>query len=202
MGPPRPEAAHHPAATYAPGVAPPNRTSTLFDERLTVSWWAWPLALGTAAFLAAELAIGAFYLRHPVTFVVAGLLAALGLLGLSRIRLRVLAAGAGPDGRDAGARFCVDDAWLPVSAITALTMVDTAGRRELLGVEAEALAFVVLRPWIPTGIRIDLDDPQDPTPYWYISTRHPQRLVEALRAAGAPVGVETHAEARAEESGR
>jgi hypothetical protein len=32
-------------------------------------------------------------------------------------------------------------------------------------------------------VRIDLADPDDPTPYWFVSTRHPERLVAALERA-------------------
>jgi len=28
-----------------------------------------------------------------------------------------------------------------------------------------------------------IDDPEDPTPYWVLSSRHPQRVVAAVRAA-------------------
>jgi hypothetical protein len=32
-------------------------------------------------------------------------------------------------------------------------------------------------------VRVTVTDPQDPTPYWLVSTRHPEKLVEALQAA-------------------
>ena len=30
-----------------------------------------------------------------------------------------------------------------------------------------------------------LDDPDDPTPYWLVSSRHPDRVLDALREAPA-----------------
>ncbi len=42
---------------------------------------------------------------------------------------------------------------------------------------------MVLRGYVPTAVRVEVTDPQDPTPYVYLSTRHPQRLVEALASA-------------------
>ena len=39
----------------------------------------------------------------------------------------------------------------------------------------------LLRSWIPTAVRVDLNDPDDPTPYWFISTRKPVELVRALQ---------------------
>jgi len=144
-----------------------------FTERLTVPWWAWPVGLAITAMLAAELAIGAFFLRNPVTFAVAAALTAAGLLWLGRIRVQV---------RDDTLR--VDDATLPLRAVGSVAAVDGPGRRDLLGVDADPLAFVILRSWIPGGVRIDLADPDDPTPYWFVSTRHPERLVAALERAG------------------
>jgi hypothetical protein len=47
---------------------------------------------------------------------------------------------------------------------------------------------MLLRSWVPTAVRIDLVDPDDPTPYWFVSTRRPDELVRALtttRTAGA-----------------
>lgn len=45
----------------------------------------------------------------------------------------------------------------------------------------DARAWLYLRGWINPVVRIDIVDPQDPTPYWLFSTRHPEELVAALR---------------------
>ena len=146
---------------------------TTYRERLTVSWWLWPLTLAAAAVLATELGIGALTLRHPVTYIVAGGLAIAGLLALGRIRIRVQDEAGGPVLR-------VDDTRLPLAVIAAVHPLAAEQRRDLLGRDADPLAFVIQRPWIPGGVRIDLDDPADPTPYWFVSSRHPQRLAAAL----------------------
>jgi len=51
------------------------------------------------------------------------------------------------------------------------------------GVQADARAHLVLRPYIATSVEIELTDPDDPVPYWLVSTRTPARLAAAL---GAP----------------
>lgn len=142
----------------------------VYRERLSVPWWAWAAAVGAGAFVATELAIGAPALRHPITYTIAVALALAGVWALSRISMSVDAT-----------HLHVDDAHLPRSVIGAVTVVDAAGRRELLGPEADPLAFVITRPWIAGGVRIDLDDPDDPTPYWFVGSRHPERLAAALR---------------------
>jgi Protein of unknown function (DUF3093) len=144
-------------------------TMTAYRERLRVAWWVWPASLAAAAFVATELAIGAYALRSPVTYGVALALALLGVLAMNRVTLAV-----------EGAELRVDDARLPLSVISSVTVLDAESKRNLLGIDAEPLAFVIQRPWIPRGVRIDLNDPDDPTPYWYISSRHPRELAAAL----------------------
>lgn len=48
------------------------------------------------------------------------------------------------------------------------------------GPQLDARAYLCLRGWIPAVVRIHLADPQDPTPYWLVSTRRPEALVAAL----------------------
>lgn len=45
-------------------------------------------------------------------------------------------------------------------------------------------AYMLLRPGIDPVLRIDVLDPEDPTPYWLVATRHPEELARAI--AGAP----------------
>lgn len=44
----------------------------------------------------------------------------------------------------------------------------------------DARAFLHTRPWLRTAVRITLHDPEDPTPYWIISTRRPEQLARVL----------------------
>ena len=166
------------ARILAPVGRPSGRTlhamtTTSYRERLTVAWWLWPLTLAIAAVLATELGIGAPALRHPLTYVLVCGLAAAGLLALGRVRIRVSDEEDGPVLR-------VDDTRLPLSAVAAAWPLGPQERRDLLGRDADPLAFVIQRPWVAGGVRIDLDDPADPTPYWFVSSRHPHRLADAL----------------------
>jgi hypothetical protein len=51
--------------------------------------------------------------------------------------------------------------------------------------KADTRAFLLLRGYIPTALRVEVTDPEDPTPYLYLSTREPERLAQALEAAKA-----------------
>ena len=59
------------------------------------------------------------------------------------------------------------------------------GRREdtrrVAGVDADARAYLLLRPYIRPACGCGSADPADPTPYWLVSTRHPRTLAAALR---------------------
>ena len=49
---------------------------------------------------------------------------------------------------------------------------------------ADPRAHLVLRPWASSrAVVMEVSDPDDPHPYWLISTRRPERLAEAIAAA-------------------
>lgn len=64
--------------------------------------------------------------------------------------------------------------------------LDAGQTRRAGGAEADARAFLLSRPYIATAVRVAIDDPRDPVPYWLLSTRHPERLAAAVRS-GRPV---------------
>ncbi len=143
-----------------------------YAERLWLPWWAWPAGLACAGLLAAELWMGAPGLRSwlPFAVLIPATTALLAWLGRLRVEVR--------DGQ-----LRVDDARLPVRYVADVVPLDTAGRREVLGVGADPLAFVVQRPWIGGAVQVVLDDPADPTPFWVVSTRRPVELAAAILAA-------------------
>jgi hypothetical protein len=51
------------------------------------------------------------------------------------------------------------------------------------GPELDARAWLCLRGWIDPIVRVHITDPDDPAPYWVVSTRHPDELVAALQRA-------------------
>jgi hypothetical protein len=57
--------------------------------------------------------------------------------------------------------------------------------RAAIGPGVDARSYLVVRGWIHRGVRIDNIDPADPAPFWIITTRHPQKLAEAIEAAKA-----------------
>lgn len=53
------------------------------------------------------------------------------------------------------------------------------------GRELDARAWLLLRGWVKDVVRVENTDPNDPAPYWLISTRRPAELVDALTQARA-----------------
>mgnify|MGYP006271372787 FL=1 len=56
----------------------------------------------------------------------------------------------------------------------------TAMKRER-GVELDPAAYLAIKSWIPTGLKILLNDPKDPTPYWLISSKNYREFAQALK---------------------
>lgn len=77
------------------------------------------------------------------------------------------------------------DAHVPLRFVADAEVIPRSDKQRALGPELDPAAFIVHRPWAATAVRVWLDDADDPTPYWIVSTRHPERLVDALVPDGA-----------------
>ena len=81
--------------------------------------------------------------------------------------------------------FRAGRAHIPLDLVGEVTALDAHGVRRQAGVDADARAYLLLRPYLKRGVRVDIADPQDPTPYWLVSCRRPEALVSALEAGRA-----------------
>jgi hypothetical protein len=52
--------------------------------------------------------------------------------------------------------------------------------RDLNGVSANPAAFLATNFWTNTGVKIELKDKNDPTPYWLISSKRANEIAEKL----------------------
>ena len=145
-----------------------------YRERLMVPWWWWLPGMGLAALIALEVNQGVpaipLWLPHAVLLPVA----AVALLMLGSTQLRVVQ-GAGET------ELWVGDAHLPVSVISRSAEVPRSAKSAALGRQLDPAAYVVHKAWIGSMVLLVLDDPDDPTPYWLVSCRHPERVLAALR---------------------
>lgn len=159
-----------PARARRTGTA--DRPDALHSERLRVPWWWWPFGALVAGLLAAEVHMGAPGLLSWLPYVVLLPLAGAVLLRLGWTRVAVV------DGE-----LHAGEAHLPLSCVARTAVVPPTAKRAALGRQLDPMAFVEHRSWVPGMLLVVLDDPSDPTPYWLVSTRHPEALQAAVEAA-------------------
>ena len=72
---------------------------------------------------------------------------------------------------------------VPLSFVGDVLVARGADARHERGPGLDARAHLVLRPDIDPIARIALTDPEDPAPYWVVSSRRPEELAAAIAAA-------------------
>ncbi len=150
-------------------------TSVRYRERLWVPWWWWLPGLGLAALIALEVNQGIAALPDWLPYAVLLPVAAVALVWLGRVELKVV-----HDDAD-GAELWVGNAHVPASVIARSAEVPRTAKSAALGRQLDPAAYVVHRAWVGPLVLLVLDDPEDPTPYWLVSARHPDRVLAALR---------------------
>ena len=138
-----------------------------YRERLwpTAGFWTLvPVASMTMAFVMVPIGVAA----GIVTVVVTAVLVGAGLV-LSAATIEV----------DSG-RFRAGRAQIEVDLLGQVQAFHGAQAREQRGPALDGRAYLLLRGWIGPVLKVEVTDPDDPTPYWLVSTRHPEQLAEAL----------------------
>ena len=141
----------------------------MYREKVRAPWWMWLLVFFAAS--SVGLAIGAVLGEYSdliatvITFV---------LLGIAVIRSTVTIT---VDDE----YLSVDNSNLPRRFVGETTALDAKSAKELRGPKADPAAYMVLRGWIPTAVIVTNTDTDDPVPYWFISTRQPEKLAAALK---------------------
>jgi hypothetical protein len=84
---------------------------------------------------------------------------------------------------------------LPLGATGEVAVLDESQARALRGPRADPSAFLLIRPYLPLAVYIEVTGPGQRAPYWLIGTRRPADLAAAIqgsrppaRASGSPVG--------------
>ena len=72
---------------------------------------------------------------------------------------------------------------VPLTYVGGVEALDADGMRRQAGVDADARAYLLLRPYLKRGVKVEITDPADPAPYWLLSCRRPDLVVSALEAA-------------------
>jgi hypothetical protein len=145
-----------------------------YDERLTAprSWW----------FLAAGVGVAMALILFP--FGPLPMLA--GLAGGAAVAMMAVSSYGSARIRVVAGSLVAGKARIPVTALGEATVLDRAETVAWRSHKADPRAYMLLRSYVPTALKVDVTDPADPTPYVYLSTRSPKRLADALEAVKAP----------------
>lgn len=149
-----------------------------YDERLGVPlrWWVQGFMFVASLWLAVLAALPE--LAAWVVTGVAGLIVSALFVAYGSARLTVA------DGTLRAGRARIE-----ARHLGAAEALDAEQTHRAAGVEADARAYLLLRPYLKRSVRVAITDPADPAPYWLLSTRRPEGLVEALAALkDAPAG--------------
>lgn len=144
-------------------------TEPLYRERLGAPAGWWLIGLAGLATVWVVTAVPAGLLAATVVTAIAAVLVAVVLIGYGAAEVSVdaemLRAG----------RASIERRYLGDVAALEGDQARTASGRD-----ADHRAYLLLRPYVRGAVRVDVNDPDDPTPYWLIATRHPDRLAAAL----------------------
>jgi hypothetical protein len=150
------------------------RSATSYREALRTPWWWYLVAVGVAVLLGAEFHMADAELTDVVPYAVLVPLAVFIVWWIGHNRLEI---------RDGELR--IRGAHLPLRCVSGVVGLDPRTLRRVVGREGDPAAFVAIRPWVGPGVQLWLDDPEDPTPYWIVSSRHPDEVVRIIRASQA-----------------
>lgn len=145
-----------------------------YDERLRVPlrWWVQATMFLAGIWLAFIVA-----LPPAVAWTASGVLTATVVtlfVGYGGARLRVH-----------GGVFVAGRARISVDLLADPRPLDRETTRRLTGVDADARAYLLVRPYLRRAVQVSVSDPADPAPYWLVSTRRPEQLAKALSGAFA-----------------
>ncbi len=141
-----------------------------YHERLWPAPWVWAVAVMFGA------GIGIIMVRFGPAAMVTVAVVATAVLMAALARTTPEIAVAGGELRAGRAR-------VPLPLTGGVTPLDGTAMRHEAGPGLDVRAYLCIRGWIRTGVRVDLTDPNDPTPYWLVSSRRPDELATALGAA-------------------
>lgn len=140
-----------------------------YEERLHVPlrWWVQATMFLATVWLAFIVALPAWLAWAASGALLAGVYGLFAWVGSARVEVRDGVLYAGP-------------ATIPLAQLGPAEALDKEATRRVHGIDADVRAFLVTRPYISRSVKVAVDDPADPTPYWLISSRHPRQLVAAL----------------------
>lgn len=141
-----------------------------YREKLWPAPW---LFVSTALVIPASLLV--FFPINPLAGVVVAIVLYLGCVGLLLAGSPVVAV--------THSDFVAGKARVPLDLVGEVTGYRATEARLQRGPHLDARAWLMIRGWIDPVIRVEILDANDPVPYWIVSTRRPDTIIEAIAAA-------------------
>lgn len=77
---------------------------------------------------------------------------------------------------------------LPLGQVAAVTELDREQAAALRGPRADPAAVLLVRPWLPLAVFVEVAGRPAAQPYWLLATRHPAQLADAIRHVRTSAG--------------
>ena len=74
----------------------------------------------------------------------------------------------------------IDKAHIELKYLGKATVLDSDAMRLLRTRDADPAAFLAIKFWASKGIKIEVNDPRDSTPYWLITSKRGEKLAALL----------------------
>ena len=79
-----------------------------------------------------------------------------------------------------GNELRVDGAHIDRKYLGKVTVLDASAMRMLRTRDADPAAYLAIKFWTPIGVKIELSDPRDKTPYWLITSKRGEEIAALL----------------------
>ena len=74
----------------------------------------------------------------------------------------------------------IDGAHIEIKYLGAVTVLDASMMKALRTRDADPAAYLAIKFWTPAGVKIEVNDPRDPTPYWLITSKRGEEIAALL----------------------
>jgi hypothetical protein len=144
----------------------------VYRERLGVPATWWLVAALCVVMLGTTLWAGLSIIVGAAVYLVLGGACAAGLLAWGALTIEV-----------ADGELRVGSRCLPLGQVGQVTALDRAQTRALRGPRANPEAYLLVRPYLPEAVYIEVVGQPADRPYWLIASRRPDELAAAVSGA-------------------
>lgn len=80
-----------------------------------------------------------------------------------------------------GGELRIDRAHIDCTYLGKVTALSADEMKKIRTRDADPAAYLAIRFWVSAGVKVEIKDPRDTTPYWIISSKRGEDLVKALK---------------------